>query len=107
MEHPPAFSRRSFVGMAASATALLPLAGHAARAHGRSSGSGDLPWLGLKVGLASYSFSKLPLDAAIQGIRTGRGQLRLDQGRPPAAQEHRGSSARRSRRSSATPASRR
>ena len=27
------------------------------------------PWLGLKVGLASYSFSKLPLDAAIKGIR--------------------------------------
>ena len=69
MERPPAFSRRIFVGAAAAATAVLPLAGHASRAHARSSGSADLPWRGLKVGLASYSFSKLPLDSAIQGIR--------------------------------------
>jgi inosose dehydratase len=69
MERPPAFSRRSFVGLAASATALAPFAGHVSPAHAQSSRSGDAAWLGLKVGLASYSFSKLPLDAAIQGIR--------------------------------------
>jgi inosose dehydratase len=69
MDHSHAFSRRSFVGLAASATAFFPMAGHASQARGQSSGSGDLPWLGLKVGLASYSFSKLPLEAAIKGIR--------------------------------------
>lgn len=69
MARPPVFSRRSVIGLAASASALIPLAGHVSRAHARSSGSGDPPWLGLKVGLASYSFSKLPLDAAIAGIR--------------------------------------
>ncbi len=69
MERALAFSRRRFVGVAASATAFLPLAGHASRAHAESSRSGDLPWQGLKVGLASYSFSRLPLDATIQGIR--------------------------------------
>jgi len=30
---------------------------------------GGDPWRGLKVGVASYSFSRLPLDATIQGIR--------------------------------------
>jgi inosose dehydratase len=69
MDHSHAFSRRSFVGLAASATAFFPMAGHASQARGQSSGSSDLPWLGLKVGLASYSFSKLPLEAAIKGIR--------------------------------------
>ena len=69
MDHSHAFSRRSFVGLAASATAFFPMAGHASQARGQSSGSGELPWLGLKVGLASYSFSKLPLEAAIKGIR--------------------------------------
>jgi inosose dehydratase len=69
MDHSHAFSRRSFVGLAASATAFFPLAGHASQAHGQSSGSGDQPWRGLKVGLASYSYSRLPLEAAIRGIR--------------------------------------
>ena len=69
MDHSPLFSRRSFVGLAASAAAVLPLAGQTSQARAGSSGSGELPWLGLKVGLASYSFSRLPLDATIQAIR--------------------------------------
>jgi inosose dehydratase len=69
MNRPPEFSRRSFVGLAASAAALFPLTGPGSRADARLSGPEGEPWRGLKVGLASYSFSKLPLDAAIQGIR--------------------------------------
>ena len=38
-------------------------------AQDQTSGLADLPWRGLKVGLASYSFSKLPLEATIKGIR--------------------------------------
>jgi inosose dehydratase len=64
-------SRRGFVGLAASSVALAPLAGRAAHAQDRPTNSGPAtdPWLGLKIGVASYSFSKLPLDATIQGIR--------------------------------------
>jgi inosose dehydratase len=69
MNHRPECSRRSFFGLTASAAAVLPLAGHVSRAEASYAGSGDLPWLGLKVGLASYTFNKLPLDAAIKGIR--------------------------------------
>jgi inosose dehydratase len=69
MNQPPSVSRRSFVGLAASASACLSFAGQSSSAQVQTSGSASLPWQGLKVGLASYSFSKLPLDAAIQGIR--------------------------------------
>ncbi len=69
MDRRPLVTRRSFVGLAASATAFLPLGGRGSSARAQSSGSSGSPWLGLKVGLASYSFSKLPLDAAIKGIR--------------------------------------
>jgi inosose dehydratase len=64
-------SRRGFVGLAASAAALAPLSGHTAHAQDQPSPSGPAPdpWLGLKVGVASYSFIRLPLDATIQGIR--------------------------------------
>ncbi len=64
-------SRRGFVGLAASAAALAPLSGRATHAQDQPSPSGQAadPWLGLKVGVASYSFIRLPLDATIQGIR--------------------------------------
>ena len=64
-------SRRGFVGLAASAATLAPLAGRAAHPQDQPSPSGPAadPWLGLKVGVASYSFIRLPLDATIQGIR--------------------------------------
>jgi inosose dehydratase len=68
MNH-PSLSRRSFVGLAASGTALFPFAPRARSAEAQSTGASGLPWAGLKVGLASYSFSKLPLDAAIKGIQ--------------------------------------
>ena len=105
MDHLPVFSRRRLVGLAASATALLPLAGQAPRARAQSSGSGDLPWLGLKVGLASYSFNKLPLDAAIKGIRrVGVNYVSIKEAHLPLKSTAHG--ARRSPRSSATPESR-
>jgi inosose dehydratase len=63
-------SRRSFFEGSASATALALLAGGAAapRSLAAEPSSGD-PWLGLKVGVASYTFSKFPIDVAIAGIR--------------------------------------
>jgi len=72
MDPLPALSRRNFVRLGVSAAALSPLAGLGAQAHAAdpgSSGRGGDPWRGLKVGIASYSLSKLPLDAAIEAIR--------------------------------------
>ncbi len=69
MEPTPPLSRRAFVGVAASAAALAPLAGSTPRTFAQSSGSAADPWLGLKMGIASYTFSRLPLEATIQGIR--------------------------------------
>ncbi|MGP0069761.1 MAG: sugar phosphate isomerase/epimerase family protein [Isosphaeraceae bacterium] len=62
-------SRRGFVGLAASAAALSPLVGRARPAYAQAAGPGADPWLGLKVGVASYSYSRLPLEAAIAGVR--------------------------------------
>lgn len=64
-------SRRSFVGLAASTVVLSPFAGLSPAASGQSPerGHGTDPWLGLKVGIASYTFSKLPLDVTIRDIR--------------------------------------
>jgi inosose dehydratase len=61
-------SRREFVRLAAASATLSPLAGLSPRAGAQSPHSAD-PWLGLKVGVASYSYSRLPLKAAIQGVR--------------------------------------
>jgi inosose dehydratase len=69
MDYTPSVSRRSFVGLAASASVCVSLAGQSSSAQDQTSGSANPPWQGLKVGLASYSFSKLPLDAAIKGIQ--------------------------------------
>ncbi len=70
MDRMSPLSRRGFVGLAASAAALAPFAGRA-RADDQSPvpAPGGDPWLGLKIGVASYTFSKLPLEATIQGIR--------------------------------------
>ncbi|SIN72233.1 Sugar phosphate isomerase/epimerase [Singulisphaera sp. GP187] len=67
-------SRRGLVRLGASAALLAPLAGLAPRVvaaagEAESAKVGDDPWLGLKVGVASYSLSKLALDDAIKGIR--------------------------------------
>jgi len=65
-----ALSRRSFVRLGVSTAALTPLAGLVAQAHAAApdASAGD-PWRGLKVGIASYTFSNLPLEAAIDAIR--------------------------------------
>ncbi len=70
MDPNSALSRRSFVRLGVSAAALSPLAGLVtrARAGAPDSSVGD-PWRGLKVGIASYTFSRLPLDATIDAIR--------------------------------------
>src|ERR1700733_14942808 len=62
-------SRRSFAGLAASAAALVPFVGRTTPPYAQASGTVADPWLGLKVGVASYSYSRLPLEAAIQGVR--------------------------------------
>ncbi|MHB1558024.1 MAG: sugar phosphate isomerase/epimerase family protein [Isosphaeraceae bacterium] len=71
------FTRRGFVGLTASAAALAPLAAGAranalaslAREPQAADGPAADPWLGLKIGIASYTFSRIPLDATIEGIR--------------------------------------
>jgi inosose dehydratase len=72
MDSNPVLSRRSFVRFGVSAAALLPLAGRGTtvRAAAPDSSSESDPWKGLKVGIASYTFSKLPLEETIQNIRT-------------------------------------
>jgi sugar phosphate isomerase/epimerase len=66
-------SRRGFLGAGlgagASAAVVGPLAGLAPEAVAQATGPGGDPWLGLKVGVASYSYNRLPLEAAIQGVR--------------------------------------
>jgi inosose dehydratase len=62
-------SRRGFARLAASSAAILPIAGLSPRAGAQPPRSAADPWLGLKVGVASYSYSRLPLEAAIQGVR--------------------------------------
>lgn len=72
MSSSTALSRRGFVRLGASAALLTPLTGlvpRALAAPGELPNSGVDPWLGLKVGVASYSFSRLSLDQTIQGIR--------------------------------------
>ena len=65
-----ALSRRSFVRLGVSTAALTPLAGLVAQAHAAApDSSGGDPWKGLKVGIASYTFSRLPLEATIEAIR--------------------------------------
>src|SRR5438132_1967825 len=66
-------SRRRFVGLGLSAAALAPLAGPGpvgeAWAAAPDASTASDPWRGLKVGIASYTFSRLPLDATIDAIR--------------------------------------
>ncbi len=74
-QRPTPYSRRSFVRLGMSAAAIAPLAQLAPSTRARAaeqeatSGSSADPWRGLKVGIASYTFSKLPREAAIKAIR--------------------------------------
>ena len=61
----PTLSRRGFL---AAGPAAVALAGLAPRARAQQPVSSGDPWLGLKVGIASYTYSRLPLDACIAGV---------------------------------------
>ena len=62
-------SRRQLfrLGAGAAALAALDLSGSVA-ARAAEPDRGD-PWRGLKMGIASYTFSKLPLDPTIQAVK--------------------------------------
>ncbi len=68
MHEPRPLSRRALLQGCAMAAAVLPLTG---RDPEGASGATPItsPWRGLKVGVASYTLRKLPLDAAIQAIQ--------------------------------------
>ncbi len=72
MDQSFAHSRRGFLRLGASAAAISSLAGLAPRAQAIEFdplGESKDPWLGLKMGIATYTFSKLKTDAAIEGIK--------------------------------------
>lgn len=65
-----ALSRRDFARLGVSAAVVSTLAGRGGPAAAAAlQAEGRDPWLGLKMGVASYTFSKLPLDATIAGIK--------------------------------------
>ncbi len=65
------FPRRAFLRSGVAAGALIPMAAPGAVALAQAPTPGDRPdpWSGLKVGVATYSLSKLPLDAALTILR--------------------------------------
>jgi inosose dehydratase len=70
MDRSFAHSRRGFLKLGASAAALSTLSGSAPVALGFSPADPARdPWLGLKMGIATYSFYKLKTDEAIAGIK--------------------------------------
>ena len=74
MDQSFAQSRRGFLRMGASAAAVSSLSGWNRPGDGPartcwSSAEARDPWLGLKMGIATYTFSKLKTDAAIEGIK--------------------------------------
>jgi len=87
MDSDCAVSRRGFVRGGVSAAALSLLAGEAlpagAQAEQAGAGGGD-PWLGLKVGIASYTFNQFPVDVTIQAIRrVGVGYVSIKEAHMP------------------------
>ena len=94
MDRSFARSRRGFLGLGASAAALSALGGFEGRASAqepsKAAGLVRDPWAYLKMGIATYTFSRLSLDDAIKGGEAGRPPVCLDQGFAPAAQEHGG-----------------
>lgn len=73
MNNPNLFSRREIIKNGVLASAALPLMSNSVRAASsappvEASPNGD-PWHGLKVGVASYTLRKMPLDATIKAIQ--------------------------------------
>ncbi|HEY3121865.1 MAG TPA: sugar phosphate isomerase/epimerase, partial [Vicinamibacteria bacterium] len=63
-------TRREVIKAAAMATAALPArAAFAQSSTPAPAGRAGDPWRGLKVGVASYTLRKMPLDAAIRAIQ--------------------------------------
>ncbi len=72
MDQPLALSRRDLIRLGASAAALSPLIGLTGK--GVSAAEETSKWspaepLGLKLGIATYSFSKIPIEPTIKGIK--------------------------------------
>src|SRR6185436_20149499 len=61
-------SRREMMKTTALAASALPLASISGSAFGMIPNGTD-PWQGLKVGVASYTLRKMPLEAAIKAIQ--------------------------------------
>jgi sugar phosphate isomerase/epimerase len=70
MVRPSALNRRDLIRLGASAAALSSLAGLAPRADAAEpESSANDPWLGLKVGVATYTFSRVPLEKTLKDIK--------------------------------------
>ena len=72
MDRSFARSRRGFLGLGLSAAALATLGGLPRPIEGADKPDGSVPldpWLGLKMGIATYTFSKLSTERAIEGIQ--------------------------------------
>lgn len=70
MSNPKRVSRRTLIKSGALVAAAWPLTGlqPASAETPAANGKAD-PWRGLKVGIASYSFRKMPLDATLKAIQ--------------------------------------
>src|SRR6185503_14994677 len=68
MNRPNLLSRREMIKASALAATAMPLARFSGAAFGMTPDGND-PWHGLKVGVASYTLRKMPLDAAIKAIQ--------------------------------------
>jgi inosose dehydratase len=68
MNRPNTLSRREMIKTTAFAATALPLVRFPGKAVGMVPDGSD-PWHGLKVGVASYTLRKMPLDAAIKAIQ--------------------------------------
>ncbi len=69
MHRPRAFSRRDLIRLGASAAALPALLGLAHGAEPAPLEKPADPFLGLKIGIATYTFSRLPLDETIKDVK--------------------------------------
>ncbi|MDQ3687833.1 MAG: sugar phosphate isomerase/epimerase [Acidobacteriota bacterium] len=72
MNNPNLFSRRDLIKGGALASLMLPLTTSTRAASlvpFAETASNDDPWHGMKVGVASYTLRKMPLDAAIKAIQ--------------------------------------